>query len=85
MTIPVRIFGGFLTVLLLAATIAAVGWRALDDFDRRAGVALGAQTAAANIDAMLVASHKFVSGGAPADDDSPRRASSVMAGQSPMA
>lgn len=81
MSISVRIFGGFLAVLLLATMIAAVGWRSLDDFARRAGAALAAQDAAADIDALLAAGRKFIVAGAGrgTEEDEARRAAAAAA------
>ncbi len=70
MRIPVRIAGGFVLMLTLAAIIAGIGWFALGSFSQRVATALAAQTVAADMDGLLFASHRFLNTGADTDDRS---------------
>ncbi|GLR77759.1 HAMP domain-containing protein (plasmid) [Azospirillum oryzae] len=70
MTIRTRIFGGFFLILALVVVIAAIGWHTLGRFGQRVDTALRAQAVTAGIDEMVLASNRFLYGGARSDDPS---------------
>ena len=74
MSVRLRIFGGFFSVLLLTVCVAFVGWRSLSTFSTGADRAVLAQTLSDQASQLALAAERALAGGKAKDDPQVRSA-----------
>lgn len=72
MSIRVRIFGGFFSILLLTICVAGVAWKSLSEFASGAGVAVTAQSLSSASSHLAVAANKAIGSGTAQTDPAVR-------------